>query len=392
MKRLTLLLRCSVVLNLVVVAVLGTIAYNKVWLAAQANRDALNPPGVNLKWYDINRLELEGQGWKDTAHRYDRLPARARRLVSPRIWQLSENSAGLQVRFVTDATAVWARWTLRSNDLAAPHMAATGFSGLDLYVRGSDGQWHWAGVGRPYQFPANRTRFVHDLPPDRREYLLYLPLYNGIDSLQIGLPPGATFSRAPARARHLKPIIFYGTSITQGGVAARSGMAYPAILERRLQWPAINLGFSGNGKMQPEVVKLLAELDPAVYVIDCLPNMTAEEVKTRTQLLVTILRHAHPAAPIILVANATPAFTIDVARQRLLTTKNSIFENAFTQLVQRGVPKLYFVPGDGLFGRDDEATVDGTHPTDLGAYRLAGTLERVLRHVLGQQGLIHGRH
>ena len=115
---------------------------------------------------------------------------------------------------------------------------------------------------------------VKGLKPGRREYVLYLPLYNGVQEVKIGVPEGATLEVAGPRPVGTKPIVFYGTSILQGGCASRPGMAYPAILGRRLDWPTINLGFSGNALSEPEVAQLLAELDPAVYVLDPLPNMT----------------------------------------------------------------------------------------------------------------------
>src|ERR1017187_7975974 len=137
----------------------------------------------------------------------------------------------------------------------------------------------------------------------RREYLLYLPLYNGVEEVKIGVPPEAKFESALPRPAGLKPIVFYGTSIVQGGCASRPGMAYPAILGRRLDRPQINLGFSGNAWSEPEVAQLLAELDPAAYVLDPLPNMKEEWVVPRLARFVEILRGAHPKTPIVLVEN-----------------------------------------------------------------------------------------
>src|SRR5258705_7674130 len=136
-------------------------------------------------------------------------------------------------------------------------------------------------------------------PPAQGESLLHLPLYNGVSSVEIGLPKTATLARTTDRPKdRARPILFYGTSITQGGCASRPGMVHTAILGRRHDRPIINLGFSGNGKMEPELADLLAELDPAVYVLDCLPNMTAEEVEQRVEPFVRTLRKAHPTTPI----------------------------------------------------------------------------------------------
>ena len=144
------------------------------------------------------------------------------------------------------------------------------------------------------------------LPEGRREYLLYMPLYNGVSSVEIGIPADRTIARPAPRAEdRRKPIVFYGTSITQGGCASRPGMVHTAILGRRLDRPVINLGFSGNGVMEPEIATLLAELDPAVYVLDCLPNMTAAQVEQRVEPFVRTLRKAHPSTPIVLAEDRT---------------------------------------------------------------------------------------
>jgi hypothetical protein len=192
-----------------------------------------------------------------------------------------------------------------SERLAMPHMPATGVSGLDLYVK-TDAGWHWLGVGQPDRAKENTAILVKGMPPGRREYLLYLPLYNGVSSVEIGVPEGCKLEPATAwPADRRKPIVFYGTSITQGGCASRPGTAHVAILGRRLDRPVINLGFSGNGLMEAELATLLAELDPAVYVVDCLPNMTAKLVSERVEPFLRTLRKAHPTTPIVLAEDRT---------------------------------------------------------------------------------------
>jgi lysophospholipase L1-like esterase len=284
------------------------------------------------------------------------------------------------VRFVTDAATVCARWTLRFEPLAMDHMPATGVSGLDLYAL-ADGRWHWVGVGRPIQFPTNEATLVADLPPGARELLLYLPLYNGVESVEIGLPPEATLHPAPPRpAGRARPIVFWGTSITQGGCAARPGMAYPALLGRRLDRPTINLGFSGNGQMEPEMATLIAELDAGAYVIDCLPNLDAGAVTGRTAPVVTTLRAAHPETPIVLVENiAYQAASVVPSMREAYRTKNAALRAQHERLMASGVKGLHYVPGETLLGEDGEATVDGAHPTDVGFLRIAQALEPALR-------------
>jgi lysophospholipase L1-like esterase len=333
-------------------------------------------------WYDTLKLGLDGKGWASTKQPFDRLPSDAEGKVREPVWKLSQDSAGLSVRFVTNATKISTRWTLRRNNLALPHMPATGVSGVDLYVK-NGGQWHWLAVGRPDKLPTNSQTLVANLPPGEREYLLYLPLYNGVDSVELGLPPEAVLRKAPATTPRQKPIVFYGTSIVQGAAASRPGMAYPAILGRRLNYPIVNLGFSGNGKMEPEVAKLLAELDPEIYVIDALPNLEPADVKERAELMVKTIRVAHLATPIVLVENIIyeDAILEQVKRKKVIE-KNAALRVAYAELRKQGVRNLYYLKAEGILGADGEATVDGTHPNDLGFVRMAEAFEPLLRQLL----------
>lgn len=343
----------------------------------QAKTEADDP----TLWYDIRLLGVEGQGWQDTKAPFDRLPAKAEGVVRSPVWGLSRHSAGMCVRFETDATTIRARWTLTSPNLAMAHMPATGVSGLDLYVK-HDGQWRWLATGRPTQV-SNVVTLSSGIPAGTRQYMLYLPLYNGVSSVDIGLPKGMNLSRLDREKGKDKPIVFWGTSITQGGCASRTGMVHTAILGRRLDRPVINMGFSGNGKMEPEVAALLAELDPAIYVIDCLPNIGAKEVAERTEPLVRILRKAHPDTPIVLAEDRSysNAFLIESARQRNETSRAALAA-AFKKLQDEGVKNLHYLPGDDQLGDDNLGTVDGSHPTDLGFMRMADSFQRVLEPLL----------
>lgn len=344
-----------------------------------------------LHWYDALQLGVEGRGWTDTECPFDRLPARARGVVRDPVWQLSRHSAGLAVRFRTDATALSARWTLRNPSLAMDHMPATGVSGLDLYAH--DGRvWRWGGVGRTVDARGlNQSNVLAEgLAEGVRTFLLYLPLYNGVERVEIGVPAGCTVAAAAVPCP--RPVCVYGTSIVQGGCASRPGMAYPAILGRRLNRTFINLGFSGNGPMDLEMAPFLAELDPAAFVLDALPNMSAEMVTERVERFVGILRAARPRVPIVLVENIVyqRAPLVPPAR-RGHVAKNDALRAAFGRLRAAGVPHLHYVPGDALLGDDGEATVDGTHPTDVGFLRMAQALAPVIEPLLPEGDGGNGR-
>jgi lysophospholipase L1-like esterase len=355
-----------------VVAVLGTLL-------------SLHASAAELEWRPAQELRLEGRAWSDVAAPFDRLPARAESIARPPVWSLSRQSAGIAVRFVTDSPEIHARWTLTSASLAMPHMPATGVSGLDLYVRLADGRWSWLANGRPSAVE-NTAKLVGEGPPGSHEFLVYFPLYNGVKSVEIGVPSGKKLEVAPTRPdASRKPIVFWGTSITQGGCASRPGMVHTAILGRRLDREVVNLGFSGNGKMEPELAQVIAEIDAAAFVIDCLPNMTAAEVAERTAPLVKILRQRHPNTPILLVEDRTYSDAFWVASKRMRNdASRAALKKSYEQLVAEGVAHLIYVTGEEQLGADTEGTVDSSHPTDLGFVRMADWFEPPLRRALGQ--------
>lgn len=335
-------------------------------------------------WHDLATvLPIEGKGWTATQGPFDRLPAKAAAQVRPPVWTFSHDTTGLAFRFVTDAGSVKVRWTLRKSErFALTHMAATGVSGLDLYVRDA-GKWRWLATGRPEHPGQNEQTLFSGVESAPREYLLYLPLYNGVEKLELGLPTGATLEPAPVRNSSRPPIVFYGTSVTQGGCASRPGMAYPSILGRRFDWPIVNLGFSGNGKAEPEMAQLLAELKPAAYIIDCLGNLDVEQTRDRLEPLVRTLRARHPTVPIVLVEGLNYSDTAIIeARRALVASRNTLLRKLCDALKKESDLNVHYITSAQLLGGDGADTVDGTHPTDLGFQRMADGMEPILREIL----------
>ncbi|MFT4604216.1 MAG: lysophospholipase L1-like esterase [Rhodothermales bacterium] len=336
----------------------------------------------DMVWRDVRDWGVEGRGWHDTARYFDRLPGKAEATVREPVWNLSRHSSGMCARFATDATTIRVRYSLLSERLAMPHMPATGVSGLDLYAEDALGRDRWVAVVRPDAQVMDVT-IAQGLLPGTRRYSLYLPLYNGVESLELGVDSEAMFE--PTAPRTERPMAFYGTSIMHGACASRPGMAFPAILSRRLNRPFINLGFSGNGRMESEVGALLSELDPCVFVIDCLPNMNADTVSERAAPLVRQLRLAHPETPILLVEDRSftnaPFFPARVEHHR---TSREALKRAHLELLDSGVENLYYLDGEDLLGSDAEAATDGSHPNDLGMMRYADAYEPALRAILRQ--------
>ncbi len=339
------------------------------------------PP--ELDWHDAKKFTVEGLGFRDLKSPYDRLPVRAENAVRKAVWDLSRDASGVLVRFTSATPTLHARWSLTSQNLAAPTMTATAQSGLDLYARNDAGRWRWLGIGRATKYPQNTDVLAAVLPAGSREYMIYLPLRNGVTSLEIGVGKGASIGAAPARPAASKAIVFYGTSITHGIAASRPGMTHVAILGRRFNREVINLGFSGNGRMEPEVTKFVAELDPAVFVLDCLPNMTAKDVHERAAACVKTLRAARPRTPILLVEDRNYADNfLNASRRERNETNHEAMRAVYAKLREEKVPLLHYLKADDLLGEDGEATIDGSHPTDLGFTRQAAAFEQVLRKIL----------
>ncbi len=334
----------------------------------------------NLKWYDARELGVQGKGWTDTKRFFDRLPARAEGMVSSGVWDLSRQSAGICVGFRTNSTTIAVRWTLLFDQLIRPMMSPIGASGLDLYVRDAEGKWRWGSYGLP-EGKENQRKILEDLSPVDRDYLLYLPLRNGIEHLEIGVKPDS--SLLPINPFPSQPIVYYGTSIVHGEGASRAGMCHAAILGRRLNRPVINLGFAGAGTMDIAIAELMAELDADLYLVDCLPNMFEPMITQRTEPFVRKIREVRPKTSILLVEDRTGgnAWLYPGGNSRH-TVGRAALRAAYRRLCDSGVINLYYMPGDSLLGRDDEATCDSSHPNDLGYFRMAEALQPVIESIL----------
>lgn len=335
-----------------------------------------------LSWHNPEDWGVEGRLWQDQPRGrwYDRLPSAAEGMVPDAIWELGRHSAGMAVRFRTDAPMIHVRYRLTRSELDMPHMPATGVSGVDLYAKDPLGKWRWVAVAKPASREVDTT-LITGIPAVMREWMLYLPLFNGVASLEIGVPGEAAFEGIPPRKE--KVIVFYGTSITHGACASRPGMTHVAMLGRRLDVPTVNLGFSGNGRMDDAVGRLLAQADPAVFVIDCLPNMSPAQVTERTIPLVKRIRAARPDTPILLVESRRNTESwISPALQQVHDAKHAALKTEFEKLRAAGVTKLHYLTGNDLLGDDADACTDGSHPSDLGFYSQADAFEPVLKMLL----------
>lgn len=337
------------------------------------------------QWVDLG--EPEGRGWRgaETERLTDRLPSRAQALVPEPVWQLSRLSAGLYYRFRTDATQLAVSWAVGNEPIAYSQMPASSASGVDLYGTDDSGALRWASFAAPEAVGVTTDTLLTDIARPAggglREYRLYLPLLNRVDDVAVGVLDGAKFEIVDHD--QTPPVLYYGTSIVHGIAASRCGMAMPAQLGRKLGRPVIGLGFSGNARMEVELAALCAELDVAAYLIDCLPNMSAEQVAERAEPFVRRIRRDRPTTPILLIEDRTMADAwIRTGIQEGHHARRAELRAAHDRLVGAGDVNLHYLAHDGLLGSDDEATVDGSHPTDLGFTRMVGRLLPVLNALI----------
>jgi len=330
-------------------------------------------------WWDAHLLPVEGQWWKDVKRPWDRLPAAAQGRVTPGVYNQAYHSSGICLRFTTTARTFKLRWSLVSGNLALPHMPASGVSGVDMYVyEKKDGIWMPRCIGIPSKQDGNvKDVFAFPGVP----IMIYLPLYNGPKKLEIGVGPEDTFKPLPPRVSGVqKPVVFYGTSITHGGVASRPGMSFPAIATRWLDVPLVNLGFSGNGKMEMEMCDYCAEIDASCYVLDCVWNMTPDMIKERYVPFVRELKKRRPDVPIVLAEDA------QVHIPGGSSSKGKMVKEIFDRLKKEDPvlwKNLSLVPNALQFCGDHEGTVDGAHPNDWGMMHLAHGFATVIAEALG---------
>lgn len=330
-------------------------------------RDALSAPFV-----------LEGFPWFEKGKPLYRLPHNIKpedinggaRMV------LAKHTSGGVVRFRTDSPYITLRAKISNPNASMGHMPETGSSGFDLFRDGNE-----------YVKTVNPTHYKKSIPvplevplvkggaKKMRDYTLYMPLYNGVDSLEIGLAPDAKLE-APTPHKIKKPVLFYGSSITQGACASRTSNAYTAMLCRAVDAPLINLGFSGSAKGEIKVAELIGSLDLAAFVMDYdynAPNF--EHLKKTHEPFFKAVRNARPDLPIIILGKITHA----------TPERDAVVRATYENAVKAGDKKVWFVDGKTLFSGADYSylTVDNCHPNDLGFYLMFKNSLPTLKKALG---------
>lgn len=334
-----------------------------------------------IKYHDASQFPLLGKATDQTSTRYERLPDTLENKIRTQLWELGKCSAGLAIRFRSNSTTIAAKWNVLF-DRTMNHMTPTGIKGLDLYAL-TDGKWRFVNSARP-QGKNNSAIIISDMQTQDREYMLYLSLYDGVTSLEIGVDSLSSISQPqvqlPVRE---KPIVCYGTSILQGGCATRPGMAHTNILSRWLNREFINLGFSGNALLDFEIAEVVASVDASLFILDFVPNASVKNIEEKADRFYSIIRDKHPNTPILFVED--PVFTHTLFDQQVdkeVKDKNKALNIFFEALKTRGEKNIYLLSSKDMLGDDGEATVDGVHFTDLGFIRYSELLLPLIKDLI----------
>lgn len=339
------------------------------------------------RWHRPGKEVVQGSLHDRTMEAYQRLPAVMQHQVRKSVWTLSTQSAGLFIDFQTDASNICITYKV-TGGLSMPHMPTTGVSGVDLYAFDkTEHVWEWASGKYVFGDTTITYTFENIAPTQgaKKYYRLYMPLYNTIEDLSIGIAPSDTiaFPSTPG-----KPIIVYGTSITQGACASRPGLAWTNILGRRLKQEVVNLGFSGNGRLERPVLELIANTPAAAIILDCLPNLEITRDRSEQELdsllyqAVVLIREKQPGIPIVLAEHSSGfnRHILNTTQVRRYEITTQVARRTFARLEAKGVSGLYLLSNTAI-GLDIDSTVDYVHPNDRGMMKIANAYYRLLKEI-----------
>lgn len=356
---------------------------------------AADEPEKPWTYVDAQNLRIINHAFAgETERTYARLPRYVKDSIPEgrELWDRQQCSSGIGVRFATNSTRIGCKYTLYW-DTHMIHMADTGLKGTDLYILEGDSVWRHVNTNRPYvkkDENGNKTKlvestYVSNLDGQMHEYVIYFPLYDGIEDFSVKIDSGAVISKGrPEVINANRRIVAYGTSILQGGCASRTGMAATNIIGRELNCEVVNLGFSGEGKQDTYVARAMATIpDVDVFLLDPVPNCTEMMCDTLTYNFVKTLRTLRPDVPIVMLEGPIyPYARYDSFFGKYLPKKNDAFRRNYERLKAENPDNLYYVTSEGLDGPEDDGTVDGIHLTDLGFLHYANKMIPILRPLL----------
>lgn len=340
----------------------------------------INEPDV--EWFEIPQapFSLHGVSYDEKEGIFRRMPQEIAENVSKGVAWGARCSAGGRVQFMTNSPYVAIKFVERAMP-AMWNMPWIGSCGFSIY---SGGEFSGVIACRPSGFTVVDDKYafegIHYLPTlCLEEITIHMPLYNYVYKMYIGLKKGSVVQE-PKPYAYEKPVVFYGSSITQGGCASHPGNDYQSFLSRWLGFDFINLGFSGNAKGEEAMCDYLASLDCSVFVLDYDHNApNVEHLKNTHFNLYETVRKANPKTPIVLIS--APDFDRDKNDR---AKRRSVIYQTYKQAKKQGDKLVWFIDGEKLFEKIERTacTVDGSHPNDLGFYRMAKIIAPVLKKAL----------
>lgn len=336
---------------------------------------------IEIEYFNATSFTIVGKAM-DTPNPYHRIDGEKSPQLPDNVRDLYTHSAGLAISFVTNSHEIKVKWQTPQK-VAHANLTPIAQKGLDLYIKQGE-KWVFAGAANPR---GNSTEFsmVKNMDGRSKECLIFLPLYSPLLELEIGVENDAKISAGKDPFRH--KIAVYGSSIVHGASASRPGLAYPAIMSRMTGLNFINMGISGNAKLQPGTVEMLTYMNADAYVLDCIPNCSPQEIKKLLGPFVKNLREGNPKAPIILVQTIVrPMGNFNLNVKRFEEEKRNATRLEATKLMN-DVENFYFIDGEDFLGTDGEGSTDGIHPTDVGFKRMVDSFGLQIIDILKKHGI-----
>ena len=337
---------------------------------------------TDVVFFDPRELPFRIYGVYYDNGQYRRLPSEVAKSVSEGVYALHANTAGGRIRFMTDSPYVAIKLEYGEHVTRTSNASITCTAGLDLYVRRDGVFCHTATFLPSIHGEQKGIESVAELgSSSMREIIINMPSYADVISIYIGLSESARVERAEEYSNS-KPVVFYGSSITQGGCASRPGLIYQNIISRRFNLDYINLGFSGSAKGEDEIADYIKGLDTSLFVYDYDHNAPSPEHLEATHLpLYRRVREKNPDLPIVFMTRPTGV----LGKDRL--ARRAVIKKTYDTAVSEGDKNVYFLdPTENLPFMADEGTVEACHPNDLGFYFMAKALFPILEPLLPGEG------